>query len=161
MAPPRKEKPNHYIVTVNDVELGDDKFKADDILRRMVEHRRWQLGERGAGRSSIKPGDQLVFYLAGKHRYCFAGVAEVGSAPDEIPEDSPIRFDGRPLPFMDLEFELADVTLWDTPVAVRPLLPKLSFVEERLIPYWGLYFRQATRRITKKDFAAILNAKGR
>lgn len=65
---------------------------------------------------------------------------------------------GGPLPWMDLEFQMADVDLWEQPVPVRPLLPQLSFVEDRLMQYWGLYFRKATRKLDKKDYDTMIRA---
>lgn len=64
-------------------------------------------------------------------------------------------FEGEGLPFMSLAFDLKNVKRWKKPVLAVDLLERLEFVEPRLMRYWGLYFRQALRRISKRDFATI------
>jgi len=144
----RKQETSYYMVSINDVETSRQLIPAEKVLEVLAKAGVWQISEYAHGRTSMSPGDRLVFYMAGKDRRYLAGTATVASKPVPIPE-------GQNMPFMRLSFSITDIDIWDEPTPIRPLLPKLSFVEERLIRYWGLYFRQATRRLSKEDFQIL------
>ncbi len=146
----------YFMVSVNDLEYGDLVLPADKTLKALLRKNTWQMGDSAANRRALKPGDYLVFYLAGTNRSYFAATARVSSETRAIFEDYSDPRRVPKLPFMELELDLSDVVIWKTPKPVRPLLEKLSFVEPRLMKYWGLYFRQAMRRLTKKDYSLIV-----
>jgi len=116
----QRRKRNHHMVSVNDLELGDMPIGADDIFRTLTAEKRRQLGELAANRNALTPGDRLVFYMAGRNRYCFVASGTVASRRWAIPDDARALFSGDNLPFMDLEFEIADVQIWPKPVRVKP-----------------------------------------
>lgn len=139
---------SYYMVCINDLETVDECLSAEEILNVLTRAGVWQLGESAANRARISPGDRLVFYMAGHRRCYLAGTATVASPPEPI-------LKGQRLPFMELSFAIRDVDIWEEPTPIRPLLRKLSFVEERLIPYWGLYFRGGTRKLSPRDFRTM------
>ena len=151
----REREVAFYMVSVNDIEAYGDTVQAEAILRSLTAEEIWQMNGQAANRAALRPGDRLVFYMAGAKRQYIAGTATVASVPEPIPPGIRIAVDGMELPFMDIQFSIADVDLWDKREPIRPLLEKLSFVEKRLLPYWGLYFRQATRKVRKRDFGIL------
>ena len=121
----------------------------------LFDHGTWQLGDQAANRKYLQAGDRLVFYASGRKRMHFLGTAEVASLPREMNDADRGLFDGADLPFMSLAFDLKNVKRWKKPVPAVDLLERLEFVEPRLMKYWGLYFRQALRRISKSDYDTI------
>lgn len=140
----------YFMVSVNEIEYRGAVVGARQVLEALLEGGKWQLGESAANRRALKCGDRLVFYVGGKRGQAFVGEATVGSEPVPIADHRP------KLPFMKLELELEDAELWPVAVPVRPLLERLSFVEGRLLKYWGLYFRQSVRKLSRADYDMIM-----
>lgn len=152
-------KPNHFLVSINTLEHRGVKYSPEEIFETLMDAGYWELGPDGANRTRLSPGDLLVFYMSGKGRYQLVGTATVASPPAAKCDADPILFGDRDLPFMKYRFAIKDQVKWGKPRPIHPLLTKLSFIEARLVPYWGLYFRQATRLLTKDDYVTLTRGK--
>lgn len=151
--------PRYLIANVNKLEAKGRTYTPETILGVLLERRLWQLNEKAANRKALQPGDLLVFYVGGPKRRHFIGTAEVASEVRELADADKGLFDGESLPFIDLAFDLKKVRLWKKPKPAAELLESLSFIEPRLRQYWGLYFRQALRQISKEDYETIVKGK--
>ena len=101
----------------------------------------------------MKPGDRIVYYVNRIHK--FGAITEVIGEPYrddetriwiEVDEMWPLRIPIKPEVILDDE-QLVDV---------RRLVPKLSFVTERIgTANWGLAFQGSIRTIPEEDFELI------
>jgi len=115
----------------------------------------------------IQPGDRLVLYLARgafhnptRDRSQLAGLATVTSALERLPEV--LRIASREFAW-SCDLELAVVLPERQGIPIQPLVPRLSFVQQR--QQWGVVFRSGLIQLPDADLqlvtAAIRNAVAR
>jgi hypothetical protein len=100
----------------------------------------------------LKPGDRIIYYSPRKQMNEGAAI-QAFTAIGEVLKDAPHKFDmsgGFVATRRAVRFFKA------SPASIRPLLPKLSFTQDR--PSWGYAFRRGFFPITEADYKTIAQA---
>lgn len=63
----------NYMVIINDLQVGDAVLSAQDIVATLLKHEKWLFSRGTANVKSLKTGDRVVVYAAGKGNRCFVG----------------------------------------------------------------------------------------
>ena len=119
---------------------------------------RWELNSNTPHRKNLKPGDLVMFYVAGAtdpdaHKVIASAVVATDAvaargqgASDWIGIAPPARY----------SIQLHSFTWITPPVPVRPLLPHLSFV--RNSGRWGTHFQGGVVKIAESDAELLRGA---
>lgn len=123
---------------------------------------RWSLNPGTRNFSSLKPGDQIIAYAAGRrpNGRSFAGTATIKSYPvptprsqrNEMRTSDPL---GSHAPYT---ITLKQVRVFPRPVAISTLLKELRFILAPDSRYWSAPLMGGTLRIDVEDFRRIVAA---
>jgi predicted RNA-binding protein len=143
---------NYHICIVSD-HLNEDgtRISGEHIYHSLMSKKVWGLHPRTANRANVKSGDMLVFYLGGQH--VFLGTAKAVSGAYLQKED-----DAQQL-FLNsgtYRVDIDEVSVWERPKPIKPLLKKLSFIKNE--EHWGPYLQGGVRKISESDFKTILES---
>lgn len=143
----------HYMVILNNLRVGDDVINAKDIANLLSKHNLWLFSPHTAKVRSLKAGDALLVYLAGKSNRVFVGTFKLNSKPAPLEEATPDEL--KPLAkYYSLAAPIEDVILWEKPKPIVELLPRLSFITDK--KNYGLHLRQGLRQIPEEDFEVVV-----
>lgn len=145
---------NYWLFMVTQQKTDDGLFSADEILEQRLSDRFWGLGEKTPNRRNVKKGDKVVFYV-GIPSTIFAASATLASESFSLSEEQKREFGhGKTLYQTDYGVMLENIEQWETPRAVKDLLPVLKYIENK--NNWGAYFQGGVRQLTEGDFQAIV-----
>ena len=122
----------------------------------------WPLNAGTRNFSSLKPGDRIIAYAAGRRPSgrSFAGTATIGSYP--VPTSASQRTKmlssdplGSQAPYTIM---LRQVRVFPQPVAISSLLKELRFILAPESRYWSAPLMGGTLRIDVEDFRRIVAA---
>jgi hypothetical protein len=110
----------------------------------------WGLGERTPNRSSLRKGDQVVWYV-GRPVKSFSGCAVLASDSFATTEEQRNRFShGKNFYRSDYGVFLEQIQIWEKPLTVETVLTHLKFIENKR--NWGAYFQGGVRQVSEEDF---------
>lgn len=147
-----------YLMITNDAYNADGaSVPALDIVRHRLAQEAWPIYKGTKNRSSIRPGDFLLIYIAGRHegRQCIVASTKVRSV--EIVGNRPRRIDGHDVltdpPYKVLR--LQDTTWFPEPIPIRPFIGRLSFLPHAGAR-WSATIVGGCRSMSCDDFKAIM-----
>lgn len=144
---------NYFICIISDhVDERGIRTRGLDIFQKLMAKEAWGLHPSTAARAKLTPGSAIVFYLGGKHQ-TFLGTARTKG---EAYLDKSGASDGWYLEPGTYRVDLQDITIWDRPKPIKPLLKKLSFIKNILS--WGAYLQGGVRRIDEDDYRLICDS---
>lgn len=147
------QAPKYWIFTVKPQRDGSKLLAPDEILEQRIKDRFWGLAENTPSRKSLSEGDQVVFYL-GIPRKQFAARAKLASGSFRLNQEQRKQYShGKELYLTDHGVQLHEAAMWETPIAVEEVIPKLAFIENK--KNWGAYFQGGIRQLTEEDFKRI------
>lgn len=144
---------NYYILVANDGEgFKGEILDAMTIVKARLEFNKWELYDRTPNRSSMKPGDYCLFYLAGKTSKAQHVIGEA-----VVRNVARTKFQQRlyvqtEIPCGYLEFD--QVKIYDKPISLRENLSKLSFIPPNK-GKWGAALQSGCRKISAGDFKIL------
>lgn len=145
-----------FIVTTHRDITDGEVFSGDDIFQQRMKDGFWGLGKNTSNRTSLRKGDQVVFYI-GNPREVFAGTAILASDALKWPND-PQEQDrlshGKRFYRADYGVRLETIQVWSTPKSAKELVPHLRFIENK--EFWGTYFQGGVRQVSEQDYLAII-----
>lgn len=144
-------KVRYWLVTFGDVEVGEPgisrRLGAEAIYESLTKRGLWYLRRPAA---KINPNDIIAFYRNG---HGFRGsAAVVASTPVTDSDVQVLRECSLPNSFK-WKLLLQSVVTFEEPVALAPLLAKMSFVRNKV--HWGLDLRSSPRQIPVEDFLTV------
>jgi len=145
-----------YYVFVVGEQMGCDgcAIPSSHVFKRLAANSRWFLSTFTPFRDKYKPGDQVLFYLAGpKHRY-FAGRASVAVKPLPASQSDLEMLAQLGLFGYEVALPLSGVVLFRSPRPMRDLVGNLEFIKDK--KNYGLNLRQGAIRISRKDYDYIV-----
>jgi len=149
------DETNYYLFIVGkqmDDEGADIASKA--IFGKLIATGSWYLADYTAFRRDYKPGDRIVFYLAGRGSRYFVGTAVVAGAVVEVGKANRGILCDFGLYGYKYELPLSDIVVWDNPKPIKPMVPDLAFIKDKR--YYGLHLRQGAARISESDYRLIV-----
>ncbi|HEY3282613.1 MAG TPA: EVE domain-containing protein [Armatimonadota bacterium] len=152
----RRDQPSHYIFVANRLE-GDDMVRARTILERLAGRGLWLLNKRTPFRGRYKPGDLVLFYLAGEGERQFVGQAVLASEVEPATDEERDLLRGLGIFGFGDRLRLKDVVTWERPVPIAPLIERLAFITNK--KYWGHHFRMGAVSISAEDYETVLVAR--
>lgn len=144
----------HFMVILNNLQINSDILQPQKIAKLLFEKQLWLFSPHTAKVKSLRAGDYMVVYLAGKGNRIFIGKFRLGSKPKPFNHISPELKELAG--YYSLVVPISDIVLWNEPKPIIDLLPKLSFIVDK--KNYGLYLRQGLRQIPQQDFEAIITA---
>ena len=108
----------------------------DEESERQLRNGYWRLFPTTPNRKSIKRGDRVVFYRAGENKQFFWGYGKIRE-------------------INNLLIKLENVKIWDSPLPIRYVIKRLSFIKNK--ESWGVHLQGGIRKISEKDYRLILN----
>ena len=124
---------SYWLFTINDT---------DEVFSKRIKKKSWPIFDRTQHRRSIRPGDKVIFYKAGKDGKKFIGEAKVAS---EAEKTSSLVY----------SVKLKNVEVWKKGVEIRNMLQELVFIGNQSI--WGNYLQGGVTRITERDHGTIVS----
>lgn len=149
----------HYLVIANNINaLSGEVIPAREVYTVLMDHGFWDFAERAPFFRKFKPGDKLVFYLAGVKERRFVGTATVAEAPREKTKGDIDPFAPARVPFYPWRVTLKDIKRWGDGKTFYTFVNKLSFLntEETPLQYIGLKFKGGLRALTEEDYRILL-----
>lgn len=145
----------YFIFVIKDHIEGKKIIPASEVLFNRVKYGFWSLSSKNPCFKSIKLGDKVIFYLAGKEGGKFGGFCTLASEAYPISEVEKKIAKGRPSSLMDYVVDLKEIKVWENPVELSEVASKLSFIKD--LNKAKMYFRGGIRAITKEDFNEIVS----
>lgn len=141
----------YYVFILNNIEIGESFFKAEDIMKYMLQHKFWAFSRNAPNLKYITERDRVVVYLAGAGSRCIAADFSISSKPYAIDKksDNPAW-----LSMFPMRVNIQNINEWDKRVPISELIPELNFIQDK--KNYGLYFRQSTKSIGENDYNIIL-----
>lgn len=144
--------PNYYIlIKTGGEDRSGNKLDARSAALQLVSTKLWPLYEGTQNRNRIAAGDKVLVYAAGS---CL--VIASATVSNLVPWSSlnakiiPIEVDGLPVSTINL----ADVEVFSTPISLRPIIERLSFLPKNP-KKWGAGLMGGTRAISKDDYILL------
>ena len=144
----------YYIFFINNIELGERLWTAEEIMKSLLENGKWAFSSGAANLKHFDEGDRVVVYLAGRGNRLFAADFTIASKPFEAKSEPN---DHEWLVMFPITIEIKNIKIWSKRLPIVEVLAQLNFIKDK--KNYGLYFRQSTRVIEKKDFYIILSGK--
>jgi predicted RNA-binding protein len=146
---------SYYLLIVRDHICEGKLVKAREIFEDRVKRGIWGLGRRAAHVKHLKRGDRVVFYVGGKGGGLLAGCGTLSSEPYPITE---AERKGLCLKSGNYTYliNISDVEIWSTPIPIRSVCNRLSFIANKEKPHVCL--QGAVRKISEEDYQLILEA---
>ncbi|MCS7116584.1 MAG: EVE domain-containing protein [Nitrososphaerales archaeon] len=144
----------YFIFVVKDHLKGNVIIPASEVLANRVKYGFWSLNSKTPNFKSIKRGDKVIFYLAGKEGRKFVGMCTLASEVYPVSEVEKRVAMGLPSSTMDYVVDLREVEIWNDPVELNEVAPKLSFIKD--LNKAKMYFRGGVRAIKEEDFNRIV-----
>jgi hypothetical protein len=149
----------HFLMVTNDGERESGrKIFASVLVQWRLQQMLWPLYSQTKNRRLVQPGAKLLFYQGGTGpgRQTIVGWAEVleildGRRIDEIDPHYSLSSPCR------TALRLGNVTSFEEPVPLRPLVGKLSLFPPGM-KYWGVKVMGGCKKLTPDDFATVLEA---
>lgn len=144
----------YYIFFINNIELGEKVWTAEEIMKFLLENNLWAFSANAPNLKYLAEGEKVVIYLAGRGNRLFAADFTIASKPHEVkPEPS----DPDWLEMFPVRVDITDVKLWAQKIPIGDIIAQIDFIKDK--KNYGLYFRQSTRVVEEKDFLVILGDK--
>lgn len=144
----------YCIFIINNFELGDSIYSAEEIKNYLLEKNIWAFSISAPNLKLFSEGDKVTVYLAGKGNRCFAADFTISSQPYNAEKNA---HDTDWLAMFPIRIKIQDINKWTKPVPVRDVIDKLDFIQDK--KNYGLYFRQSTKIIKEKDYYTIVQNK--
>lgn len=140
----------YYIFVLNDIEIGDNLIKAEEILDILLKNQVWAFSQNPPNIKKFKQDDRIIAYLAGKRRRYFVANFSIGS---EIKSNN-ISINEPWCSLFPLSCSIKDICIWNESLPIQGIIRDLNFIKDK--KNWGLFFRQSNKLINKEDFNLIL-----
>ena len=148
----------YYIFVVNDIVISDDMtYSAEEVVKKLLDNKVWLFTPYTPNLKKFKKGDKALVYLAGKNRRFFAASFELGNIHSEVNITPNGEFEEFLFGMYNLSCNLYNIEVWQPNVPIVPLKDKLEFIIDK--KNWGLFFRQSTKVISKRDYDLIVSYK--
>jgi len=148
-----------YIIVVADSKGAGEDLTAQEIFDMLIPLKVWDFREDAAGIKNLKAGDKVVFYLGGLKARYFAGAAILASDIYVKRKGNPDPLRAKGKDYFTRRAELKEVKVWEKPVPIKPLIPKLGFIKNK--DRYGVYMRRTAISIPEEDYRGILEAAGK
>ena len=145
----------YFLFLVKDHRDQGKVIKAEEVLENRVKYRFWSFSKRAGNLKSLKRGDQILFYLAGRQGRRIVGRGVVASNPYPMSDLERDLALGSPSKKYDYVVDLMDVELWPVAVDFEKVYEHLSFIRDKGKPY--LYLQGSIKRLSEEDFNLICN----
>ena len=151
---------SYLIFVVNDFldELGGLNAKSDDIVKFLFKYEKWYFKANTMAIQRIVAGNEVIVYIAGPKKSFFFGTFRIASSPIPlVPIKTEVNDDVGAIlsKFFTVQSDICDVNVFKTPVSISHIKNDLRFISNK--NYYGIFMRQATRRIEKVDYDLICN----
>jgi len=115
-----------------------------DVFEKKLETGNWPIFVNTRNRHSLRPGDDVVFYMAGDLGRNFVGISKISSRLIIIKDK------------IDNYVEIGCTKVWKKPKSIEDLLSELKFIKNK--SYWGIHMQGGVIKISRSDFDKILEA---
>lgn len=153
---------NYYVFIVADSDKARlSEPSAYQLARYRLGRKEWGLNARTRYRRQIRTQDRVLIYASGRRELGMSFVGSAVVATDPQPVLSPAEVDspeGHSQHQHISSVKLTDVVIFDTPVSVRPILKRLSFVKISKGGRWGTSFLGGVARIARNDYNTVLDS---
>lgn len=144
----------YYIFFINNIELGEQVWSAEDIRNFLLKNNLWAFSSNAPNLKYLAEGDRVIIYLAGKGNRFFTADFTIACKPYEVKLEP-----NEPewLTLFPIRINVRNIKIWAEQLPIGDVLEQLDFIKDK--KNYGLYFRQSTRVIDEKDFLLILGDK--
>lgn len=144
---------DYWVFVVTNHRIDGHILTGDQIFRQRMADEFWGLGEKTPNRSSLRKGDQVVFYT-GFPSKIFVGTAILGSDSYRLTQEEQDRVShGEKFYKAEYGVRLEQTQVWSNPRSIESMLSHLKFIENK--EFWGTYLQGGVRQISEEDFRTI------
>lgn len=159
MTSAKRPEPAGFILTTTDpIMTGGRTGNAYDLVAERLKRGLWPIYEGTRNRNTIIAGSRLAFYVAGRSKYARHIVAH--AVVSEIRRHRVSKTD--PLEYLTdhphLVLALRDIELLKPPLAMRHMIPRLSFCPEN-VAKWGVAMMGGARAVSKEDWSTLFSTR--
>jgi len=141
-------------ILVKDHKLMGRTVSAVEVLKERVKNKFWSLSSQARNVKKIKPGDYVLFYIAGNDERVFGGYGVIASEPHPITPEQRFHIVGMSSEASDYAAEFSEAIVWDKPIALEELGDKLSILKGKLS--LKTPFRGSIIKITEGDYLTVM-----
>lgn len=146
-------KVDYWIFVATNHKIDGRILTGDQIFRQRMADEFWGVGEKTPNRSSLRKGDQVVFYT-GFPSKVFVGTAILGSDSYRLSQEEQDHVShGKKFYKAEFGVRLEQIQVWSKSRSIESVLPQLKFIENK--EFWGTYFQGGVRQISEEDFRTI------
>ena len=147
--------PNNYLFIVNDLMIGGSRYSGDYIAETLLQNGIWMCNEVTPNVRKFEEGDKGIVYVAGKGNRIFYGNFTIASRPEKANSTCfPKDIQALSL-YFPMIMKLDCINIWPNKVPINEIKDLLTFINKR---NYGLYFRQANRKLSDYDLEIILRS---
>lgn len=144
---------NQWVFITKDQEFYGKDATALEIITRRISDLYFGVLEDAHNLHSVKPGDKVIFYAAGIHK--FVGNATVEHVHADSKENLPLQLQSRAKALVaGTGVYFRSATLWDAFIDTPQVVKHLEFVTNK--ENWGSSFQGTIRRIEPQDHAFLI-----
>ena len=154
----------YYLLIVSDLDSSKRWLpSAYELALYRLSRKQWGLNQRTRNRKYVKKGDRLLVYAGGEreHAKCFVGCAVAGTKAMLTPYSERTQVnvpEGNVAAPSDYFIRLNQIRLFQTPISIRSIIHRLSFVTSPNSPRWACRLFGGTLKISAKDYNLIFRA---
>ncbi|UOY92506.1 EVE domain-containing protein [Ectobacillus sp. JY-23] len=146
----------YYIYILNDFEIGNNILNAEQILDSLVGRKCWVYNSTTPNFKRINRGDKVLVYMAGVGRRNFVASFNIASDIVEKQLDLLTKEESILFNMFSHMVKIENINIFQKPVTIAEIKNDLEFISDK--KNYGLFFRQATKRITQQDYEKVISA---
>ncbi len=147
---------NYWVFVVKDhVHMGRI-IPAREVLADRVRNKFWSLSARARNLKRLEKGDKVLFYVTEAQERGFMGAGVLAGSAHPMTEEQRFHVIGEPSISFEYAVDFDEAEIWDKLISLNSIKDKMPSLRGMKNP--ARAFRGAIRRITEKDYEAVIQA---
>lgn len=146
----------HYIHILNDFQIGKKKMSAEQILDILLKRKCWVYNSNTPNFSKFSNGDKIIIYMAGVGRRSFVACFEFAGGVEKHKLDPVSKEEKVLFNMFSFMAPIKNIIRFQDQVSMAEIKIELDFISDK--KNYGLYLRQATKKISESDYNKIFEA---
>ena len=149
----------NYIFIVNHVMFNEEIVPGGEIAKKLFDKKMWLFSYSTPNIKKIKPGDNVLLYIAGYNNKFFGANFKIDGQITEHDLKSQNKFESYFYNIFPLGCKITNINIWDNLLSIYDVKEELEFIKDK--KNWGLFFRQATKVINDNDYKLIMQERAK
>lgn len=151
---------NYWIFVCNNHSEGGLKLTGREVWNDRKDARLWGIKKSTKNRNSISEGDQIVFYVGGKHEMVFVGSARASCScysSDSLTQADVRKHQMGGMAVADFYVSLDNIKEFPFEPSALSLFHDLEIFSGKQLSHWGSVFQGGIHRLSEADYRRIVD----